>query len=146
MTKNAAIVTLLLVVLVSCAFYVGRGTIYATMQNLKLIPQPERFTELYFDNYLSLPKNTVAGKPIAFIFTIHNLEGVTTTYPYAVYLDEATGTRIIFESGLITLADGESRNITVSFPALTSNLTGKVTVNLTTLNQPIDFLLTGTSQ
>lgn len=146
MTKRTTILLLLFIVLVSLALYVGRDSVYATMQSLKLIPQPERFTELYFDNYLSLPENIEAGKPITFMFTIHNLEGATTTYPYAVYLDESNGVRATLESGFVTLADGESKNITVSSPAPASNVKGKVTVNLIQLDQQIDFLLPGNNQ
>ena len=111
------------------------------MKTLKLLPLPERFTELYFTNSLLLPKEAVTGEPITFSFTIHNLEGATISYPYSVYFVDAAGNKTVFKSSTIVVADGETVSSTISYAFLPSNLKGTVIVDLTQLNQKIDFLL-----
>lgn len=122
-----------------------RATVYAELSELKLIPMPERFTELYFNNHLSLPKQTVAGQSASFSFTIHNVEGITTTYPYRVYFEYPRGHQVDFASSTVTLADGATTTVAVSHIFLASNETGKVVVDLTALNQQIDFLVPATN-
>jgi hypothetical protein len=121
--------------------YRYRSFIYAEMDALKLLPEPERFTELYFTDPAAIPTSTVAGQTMSFAFTIQNLEGVTTTYPYTSYFEDATGGTTSLANGIISLPDNASASIPVSytFPA---SVNGEVVVNLPTLgNQQIDFLL-----
>src|ERR1035437_4195268 len=65
-------ISILLVVMFAISFtsYYGRGLLYAELNNLKLIPRSEHFTELYFENSSSLPKSTVRGLKASFAFTI----------------------------------------------------------------------------
>ena len=49
--------------------------------------KPETFTELYFENHLSLPKEVTLFKEYNFKFTIHNLENKDMEYPYEVYIN-----------------------------------------------------------
>lgn len=121
--------------------YQAKGAIYAQLNNLKLIPQPERFTELYFLNSSFLPRETVAKQQMAFAFVIHNVEGVTTTYPYAAYFEYPDGSKTSLQGGIVSLANNASTTISVTHTFRSSNLTGEVVVNLTSLNQQIDFLL-----
>lgn len=46
----------LLAVLIA-SFTFLKDPILAKMNDWKLLPQPERFTELYFENHLDLPKS-----------------------------------------------------------------------------------------
>lgn len=147
-TKNKKLSPFLLVVILFAVFfsvtfllYQERGAIYAGLNNLKLIPQPERFTELYFENPTLLPKQTVAGQPVSFSFTVHNLESVTTTYPYKVYFEYPLGQQVVFANNSVSLANNAFSTITVSHTFLTSNQKGKVVVELISRNQLIDFLL-----
>lgn len=135
----------LLVILLGAIIYIKRTAIYNEMNNLKLVPQPEPFTELYFDNVPGLPKATVAKQPISFSFTIHNVEYKPVVYPYNAYFETPDGTELIFASNSVSLASNDSTTITASFTPLASNETGEVVVNLTNLNQQIDFLLPDTN-
>lgn len=136
----------LLAVLVTAIFlYIARAQVYAEMNNFKLLPQEETFTELYFDNYISLPKVAVANQPFSFSFTIHNVEGATTTYPYAVYFEYPDGTQTPFQTGNVTLSDNASTTITVTHTFIASNVKGEVVVSLTNLKQSIDFILPNTN-
>jgi hypothetical protein len=122
-----------------------KEAVQAELNNLKLIPIPERFTELYFNNASSLPRQTVRGQQDSFSFTIHNVEGATTTYPYSVYFQYALGYKVIFASSTVTLAPDESTTTAISHVFSQSNETGKVVVELTSLNQSIDFILPDTN-
>ncbi len=139
------VATLVVLLAIAIFIYAERGKVYAEMNNLKLVPQNEAFTELYFNDYAALPKNTVAGQPVAFSFTIHNVEGVTTTYPYNVYFAYPNGAKDVFASTSITLASDASSSITIYHTFATSNLEGQVVVDLSNLNQTIDFILPDTN-
>jgi len=143
--RSLLLIILLVAALAALILYMNRSAIHGELSNLKLIPQPEHFTELYFDNHLSLPKNIVAKQPVSFSFVIHNLEGATTTYPFSVYFEYPGGTRITLTSSSVTLADNASTSIAVVHTFRTSNLTGMVVVNLMTLDQQIDFIVPNTN-
>lgn len=123
------------------SLYMARSMVYAELNNLKLIPIPERFTELYFDNASSLPRQTVLHGRVSFSFTIHNLEGAMTTYPYQVYFEYPNGFQVMFASSTTVLADNAFTTITISHTFHASNETGRVIVSLTSFNQDIDFLV-----
>jgi hypothetical protein len=141
--KQVTATMIVLIALFGGAFvlYLERETVNAELNNLKLIPMPERFTELYFENPSTLPKQIIAKKPISFAFTIHNLEGVTTTYPYTVFLQYPSANPSTIVSNTVTIADNASTTITISYVFPESNRQVKVGVDLTSLNQSIDFLL-----
>ena len=144
--------TILLLVALLCVIFVAykyRTSIYGEMNALKLVPESERFTELYFTNPAAIPTSTLVGQTMSFAFTIQNLEGVTTTYPYTSYFEDPTGGTISLAHGIVTLADNASTSIPVSYTFLTSStstsnklIDGDVVVALPTLGgQQIDFLL-----
>lgn len=135
-------ISIVAVFCVALLVYQFRAAIYNELNGLKLIPTPERFSELYFINPESLPSSTTAGKTVSFSFAISNAEGVTTTYPYSVYFQYPDGAKAIFATGTVSLADNASTTIAISHTFTASNLTGEVVVNLPSLNnQQIDFLL-----
>ena len=140
--RNAVISIVAAVLILGAVFlYAGRAVVYADLVGLNLVPAPEHFTELYFQNPASLPKQTIANQPISFSFVIHNLEGATTTYPYLIFFQSPFGNPVIFATGTISLADGAWETISDSYTFPESNLQGTVVVELTSLGQQIDFLL-----
>ena len=143
--KTLIIIVVLLLVTIGGFAYAGRNTLYNELNTLKLIPEPERFTELYFDDSASLPRNTVKGEPVSFSFTVHNVEGATTTYPYRVYFQDPSGDQQTLTTGTVSLADGASTAIPVSIIYPVSNARGMFVVDLTALNQSIDFLVPNTN-
>lgn len=152
--------TIIILIIVICAvaifLYVTNVTgisasignvIYSQLNAWKLIPTPEKFTELYFQSSSNLPQVTVAGQPMSFAFTIHNVEGMKTLYPYVVYFEYPDGSQFVITSGTVTLANDALTTISVTDTFLASNLTGKVVVDLPSLdNQSIDFLLPSINQ
>jgi uncharacterized membrane protein len=139
MKKATIFIILIILVAASLLFYYYEGA------RLNLVPQPERFTELYFIDSSNLPRQTVAKQPISFSFGIHNVEYMTMTYPYEVYLMYTDGHRLSIASGTITLPNDASTTIPVSYTFGTSNVTTTVVVALPAENnQSIDFLLPST--
>lgn len=130
------------VILVGYFLYQEQPAIYAALDSLKLVPQPERFTELYFKNPSSLPRAAVAQQPISFAFTIHNAEGATTVYSYEVHFDYQGGGRTDLATGTVLLVNDASATIPVYYTFQTSNPQGRMVVDLPSENnQSIDFLL-----
>lgn len=120
-----------------------RSQIYGELSALKLIPESTPFTELYFENASSLPEQIIPNKPFSFAFTIHNVEGVRTTYPYTASLVYPSGEEIVFVSSTTTLLSNASSTINVQHIFHSLNRGAEVVVKLTSLNQQIDFHLTG---
>ncbi len=112
---------------------------------MKLSPIPERFTELYFNDYGSLPARTTAKEFVPFSFTIHNLEGVMMTYPYSVYFQYPDQSRVLFGNGTTTIDNNASEIITIGHTFISSRLHGKVIVEILGTNQHIDVLFPNTN-
>src|ERR1700677_2498708 len=114
-SKKGLIWGLVLLLVAAGIFAVStyRTQIYAEMYALKLVPENTPFTELYFENPSSLPQQIIANQPLSFAFTIHNVEGVTTTYPYSAYLQYPYGFKDIFATGTTTLPDNASTTINI---------------------------------
>jgi len=114
--------------------------VHAQLAAWKLVPTPEAYTELYFNQNLSLPKS-LTQDPIRFNFTIHNVEGQTATYPYLVLLRTADGRTQRLAGGNVTLADGGVRTITETITLPANTPTSEVMVVLTGEDQEIHFWL-----
>ena len=96
--------------------------------------KPETFTELYFTDHLSLPKQIKQGVPYYFEFTVHNLEYKDFTYVY-----EVTADTLILENGQFSLKHDETKTIPITFRISQPFERTKITVNLVNKNQPIHF-------
>ncbi len=144
--KNTFILFAALAILIvgGVLVYKNVDPVVVELNTLKLLPKAETFTELYFNNQTALPNRVVPGTAIAFSFTIHNLEGVTTTYPYTVYFVQTNGDQFVFANGNVTLSDTTSTSIAISQYFPSPGVTGTVVVNLTGRSQKIDFLISNT--
>jgi len=101
--------------------------------------KPEKFTELYFEDSINLPKKVMENKEYNFTFTIHNLEGDKVDYPYIVYLQSETK-RITLDEGNVAIPDYGYKTITEAFgPLKMTDI--KIVVILSEKNQQIDFWL-----
>lgn len=100
--------------------------------------KPETFTELYFEDHLSLPKEITLFKENNFKFTIHNLENKDMGYPYEVYMD-INGEKQMIDKSSILIKNNEYKTITEDFTITIPMQRFKVAVNLINKNQQIDF-------
>lgn len=98
----------------------------------------EKFTELYFENHLSLPNKVTLSKKYNFKFTIHNLENRDMEYPYEVYIDTNGEKRTIYIYS-VSIKNTEYKTITVDFTITTPIQRAQVVVNLINKNQQIAF-------
>lgn len=103
--------------------------------------KPETFTELYFENHTQLSRDTTPGKAHDLTFTIHNLEYKTMTYPYEIYVQDATSSarRTTVVKDIVRLNHDEKKTITEHFVLLEPVKRAKVVVNLVNKNQEIHY-------
>jgi hypothetical protein len=99
---------------------------------------PETFTELYFEDHLTLPKEITLFKENNFAFTIHNIENRDMQYPYEVYI-EVNGERQLIANGSVLIKNDEYMTIAQSFIITTPMQRVKIVVNLIDKNQQINF-------
>ena len=64
--------------------YANRQVVYDQLYSWKLIPRPERLTELYFTDHQALPALYHPDSQVPVAFTVHNLESRVTTYTYHI--------------------------------------------------------------
>ncbi len=100
--------------------------------------KPETFTELYFEDHLSLPDKISLFIENSFEFTIHNLENKDMEYPYEAYID-IDGEKQMIDEGSVFIKNNEYITITVDYTVTVPIQRSKVIVNLIDKNQQIHF-------
>lgn len=100
--------------------------------------QPEKFTELYFENHLNLPQRIKKNKIYSFKFTIHNHESVDKNYTYEIYFEKDGKKQIVKESSIF-IKDEEYTTIDENFSIDLSKTKAKIVVDLSNNNQQIGF-------
>lgn len=107
-----------------------------------LTPQPERFTELYFENHTQLPKKVQLGSQQEFVFTVINREHERFIYQYQAFIslqNHNSEQKISIKEGDIILKHNERATIPVPFTLTDSAEKVKMTVELINKRQPIHF-------
>src|SRR5665648_291897 len=117
---------------VECVPSVKEALILATTK------KPETFTELYFEDHLSLPNKVTLFKENNFKFTIHNLENKVVVYIYEVYIDVNREKQMIDKNSVI-IKNNEYKTITEDFTITVPSQRVKVVTNLIGKNQQIHF-------
>jgi len=119
-------------------FNSNRASVYNELMALDLIPQPEKLTELYFNDNANLPASATSNQVVSFEFVIHNLE--TTDYQYVYNVDVITnGTRHTVDSGSILVKNNQYYLKSEKFNLMNSLGSQEVVVELTNKQQSIDF-------
>ena len=101
------------------------------MDAWRLLPRPERVTELYFTDHRQLPAATTPEVTQTILFTVHNLEHQTTTYYYTLTaMSEDDTTEHPMGGGSFTLAHDRSLTTskTVTLPLQDERIAVKVNV------------------
>lgn len=138
----------LLILLIFCfvagvIIYEYGSTIYIKLNELKLLPEEEHFTELYFENPSALFFRAPEGENINYSFTIHNLEGADKEYYYIVYyMPDARRVKILDRNTLF-VKNNEKRTINETYAFLDKNDKGggNIYIELPQLDQKIHFNL-----
>lgn len=112
------------------------------MRRWKLLPEPEKLTELYFTHSNSLPKTYVPGQTQTVSFTVHNLEYQTTDYTYNIVEASIDNTQTqTLATGSFTLPQNIYKQETVNISTIDLGKKVKVEVDLVKQNETIDYLL-----
>ena len=91
--------------------------------------KPETFTELYFEDHLSLPNKVTLFKENNFKFTIHNLENKDMEYPYEFYIDVNREKQMIDKSSVL-IKNNEYKIISEAFIITVPTQRVKAVINL----------------
>jgi tetratricopeptide (TPR) repeat protein len=133
-----------LILLVVCFIVVGFFQLVKYVPSVKVAlilattVKPETFTELYFEDHLSLPNKVILFKENNFKFTIHNLENKDMEYPYEVYID-LNGEKQMIVKRSVLIKNNEYKTITENFTITIPMQRVKVVINLINKNQQIHF-------
>jgi uncharacterized membrane protein len=112
------------------------------MRSWKLLPEPERLTELYFTHPNSLPSTYAPGQAQTVSFTVHNLEYQTMTYHYQIVEEsQDSSTAQTLNSGSFTLDQNAYQNEAVNIVTTDIGPHAKVEVKLMNVNESIDYLM-----
>ena len=102
--------------------------------------KPETFTELYFEDHLSLPSKIIYLQENKFNFTIHNLENKDMEYLYEVYID-VNGEKQVIDKNFVVIKKNEYKTISEYFTITLPTARARIIVNLININQQVDFWL-----
>lgn len=109
----------------------------------KLLPQPERLTELYFTSLNTLPSTYTPNQSQTISFTVHNLEYQTTTYSYTVTEASKDGTTTqLLASNNFTIDQNQYKTTALQITPIDLGANVKISVALKSQNESIDYLLT----
>lgn len=132
----AALLGLVLIILISTNVHAIKNQ----LKDWKLLPEPERLTELYFTHPNNLPTTYTPGQSQTVAFTVHNLEYKTEDYSYQIIENnQAESQPIILTTGTFVLDQNQYGNINnpVTLGAIDSRM--MVEVKLTNVNESIDY-------
>lgn len=109
---------------------VEHQAVYNQLYSWKLIPRPERLTELYFTDPQALPTTYVPGQEQTVAFTVHNIEYRPTTYTYTVQQVSNGTTGQPLATGVFRLIQNQTKQITVPVMLASSSAQSKVQITL----------------
>jgi uncharacterized membrane protein len=117
-------------------------SIHNQLNDWKVLPEPEKLTELYFTHPNSLPTTYTPGQSQTISFTVHNIEYQTENYKYKITELASDGQKSqVLSRGKFTLPQDkyQHKSVNISTPDLGHHV--KVEVTLTNLSESIDYLL-----
>jgi hypothetical protein len=110
------------------------------LNDWKLLPQPERLTELYFAKPNNLPSTYIPGVSQTFGFTVHNLEYRNTDYTYQVVEENQADTQTVtLQQGSFWLRQNHYKTVTENVALSDLGSRVKIVVNLSNVNESIDY-------
>jgi uncharacterized membrane protein len=136
---NWVVIAIIVIVALVIGFH---GAIDRQLHDWKVLPEPERLTELYFTHPNTLPTTYTTGQTLPVNFTVHNLEYRTETYHYQIIETTNAGsqTKILY-SGSFTLKQNSYHNTNVNISTLDRGNHAKLEVLLLNVHESIDYLL-----
>lgn len=114
------------------------SAVETALRKYKLLPEPERFSELYLENHLQLPKSYVRGGNNSFTFTVHNVEHKPMKYEYVVDAISTESARIITK-GSFELEHDAYKSVTARIASPEAATRTKINISLENKDQSIHF-------
>jgi len=137
---SALILTLLAIVVVVAAGIVYHQQIKNQLNAWKLLPQPERLTELYFTAPNNLPSAYTPGQKQNVRFTVHNIEYQTETYQYKIVETNQDGSQSQqLSSGQFTLQQDQYEGLNVGVTPVDMGKRAKIIIELPTISETIGY-------
>ena len=128
------------VIVISSLLIGFRQPITNQLHSWKVLPQPERLTELYFTYPNNLPTKYTAGGSQTVQFTVHNLEYRPTNYRYQIVQTTEDGTtRQTLATGSFRLRQNQFAHPAVSITTADLGQRVKVEVQLINVNETISY-------
>ena len=142
-TYGIALAAVIVLVILAVIFHTN---IRNQLNDWKLLPEPEKLTELYFTHPNSLPSTYAAGGTQTVAFTVHNLEYQTENYQYQITETSNNGqqNQILFSSSFV-LKQNQYKNVSEPVSLLDFGSRVKISIDLTNVNETIDYWVTGSS-
>jgi uncharacterized membrane protein len=110
------------------------------LNSWKLLPQPERLTELYYVNPNSLPSTYTPGVNQKFGFTVHNVEYRNTDYTYQIEEENQAGSQTVtLQQGSFWLSQNQYKTIDENVNLSDLGPRVQIVVNLSNVNESIDY-------
>ncbi len=135
----ASILVVLVVLTLSMVFH---RQLTNQLHSWKLLPEPERLTELYFAHPGSLPSTYVPGQQQTVSFTVHNLEYRRENYSYKIIEENQSGSvQVTLTGGSFVLTQNKYTNINRGIDVVDIASRVKIEVKLQSVNESIDYWL-----
>jgi hypothetical protein len=132
-----------IVILVVLLSIISGPAIKRQLNRWKLLPEPERLTELYFTKPNSLPTTYSPTTDQAVAFTVHNLEYRDEQYSYKVVeATEPGASGTVLSSGTFKLKQNQYKRLLSLEPIQPLANRVNVAVELTNVNESIDYWVT----
>jgi hypothetical protein len=135
--KNSSKLLAVSIIILLASLFIASYPV-SDIYNHFFLPQPERVTELYFDNPTTLPMVAAPDGSVKFTFHTTSHEADFVTYTYVVTIS-GFGLSKVLKTGNFTLADGQSVDIPVSFSVPVRRARNLVTVQLSGRSESIHF-------
>ena len=120
----------------------GHRAVVAQLNNWKVLPRPDAFTEIYFTDRIAPATTYVPGTAHVVRFTVHNATGATKEYHYRIVQRSATGsTPTVLAQGNTTLASGASQGSAVPIIYTDQGARTSITIDLLPDGQYIQYWL-----
>ncbi|MDB5184820.1 MAG: hypothetical protein JWN38_628 [Candidatus Saccharibacteria bacterium] len=131
--RTIAGIVIAVVVVLAIGGIANASSIKNQLNDWKLLPQPERLTELYFTDHLNLPASYMPGTPQTVLFSVHNLEGHRQTYTYTVTQTRDDGKQVAQSAReQLTLNEGATKATKVVVVPVDMGARCKISVALST--------------
>jgi hypothetical protein len=139
--RNRIIIAAVMFLFLVLAFVRYQNELSIELYKLKLVPQGETFTELYFEDYAGISREAPqSGKAVPFSFVINNLEGVDKSYNYIVYFQNDEK-KFLMDKGTVDLDDGQGFSVKENYVFQGNYPEGRVVVKIINSGQEIHFSL-----